>query len=174
MAAGCCSSFVTLSRAAARYASAIVRRAGAGAVHPDWHVRAAVCEQCPMRVFVLAAPAAPAAAPVKADAPAERRPGVSPPGYEKVTVAGHTALCEPNDVAWVKQALADVKPPQKAGVTPGDMIQTLVDKRAALTKQMVTDLALADDKAVNEFLDTKLVTTLKKLDETRPTLLYLD
>src|SRR6266480_7618919 len=52
MAAGCCSSFVTLSRAAARYASAIVRRAGAGAVHPDWHVRAAVCEQCPMRVIV--------------------------------------------------------------------------------------------------------------------------
>jgi hypothetical protein len=124
-------------------------------------------------VFVLAAPAAPAAAPVKTDAPAERKAVVIPPGYEKVTVAGHTALCEPNDVVWVKQALADVKPPQKAGVTPGDMIQTLVDKRAALTKQMVTDLALADDKAVNEFLDTKLVTTLKKLDDTRPPLFYL-
>jgi len=53
------------------------------------------------------------------------------------------------------------------------MIQTLVDKRAALTKQMVTDLALADDKAVNEFLDTKVIATLKKLDETRPPVFYL-
>src|SRR6266704_6735557 len=52
MSAGCCSTFATLSRAAARYASAIVRRAGIGAVHPDWHVRAAVCEQCPMRMIV--------------------------------------------------------------------------------------------------------------------------
>src|SRR5437868_11788742 len=64
-------------------------------------------------VYVLAAPAAPTAAPVKTDAPAERKPVVIPPGYEKVTIAGHTALCEPNDVTWVKQALADVKPAQK-------------------------------------------------------------
>jgi hypothetical protein len=40
-----------LSRAAARYAGAVVRRAGAGAVHPEWAARAAVCEQCPLRVI---------------------------------------------------------------------------------------------------------------------------
>jgi hypothetical protein len=119
-----------------------------------------------------APPAADApAAGAKADAP--RAVAVIPPGYEKVTVAGHTALAEPNDVAWVKQALTDTKVAPKNGVTPADMIQTLVDKRAALTKQMVTDLALADDKAVNEFLDTKVIATLKKLDETRPPLFYL-
>jgi hypothetical protein len=117
------------------------------------------------------APAAPAPAAPKADAP--RVVAVIPPGYEKVTVAGHTALAEPNDVAWVKQALTDTKAPPKNGVTPADMIQTLVDKRAALTKQMVTDLALMDDKAVNEFLDTKVIATLKKLDETRPPIFYL-
>jgi len=116
--------------------------------------------------------AAPAIAP-KADATPARQALVMPPGYEKVTVAGHTALAEPNDVAWVKQALTDTKPPPKMGVSPADMIQTLVDKRAALTKQMVTDLALADDKAVNEFLDTKVIATLKKLDETRPPVFYL-
>jgi hypothetical protein len=118
----------------------------------------------------FAAPPAPAA---KADAPTPRVMVVVPPGYEKVTVAGHTALAEPNDVAWVKQALTDTKPPAKNGVSPADMIQTLVDKRAALTKQMVTDLALPDDKAVNEFLDTKVIATLKKLDELRPPLFYL-
>jgi hypothetical protein len=120
---------------------------------------------------VSAAPAPAAPAAPKADAP--RAVAVPPPGYEKVTVAGHTALAEPNDVAWVKQALTDTKVAPKNGVTPADMIQTLVDKRAALTKQMVTDLALADDKAVNEFLDTKVIATLKKLDEMRPPLFYL-
>ena len=124
-----------------------------------------------MLVPAHAAPPAAAPAAPKADAP--RAVAVSPPGYEKVTVAGHTALAEPNDVAWVKQALTDTKAPPKNGVTPADMIQTLVDKRAALTKQMVTDLALTDDKAVNEFLDTKVIATLKKLDETRPPIFYL-
>lgn len=126
--------------------------------------------------FVYSGRLAPAHAAPPAPAPATDAPrvvAVVPPGYEKVTVAGHTALAEPNDVAWVKQALTDTKAPPKNGVTPADMIQTLVDKRAALTKQMVTDLALADDKAVNEFLDTKVIATLKKLDEMRPPIFYL-
>ncbi|HEY7117390.1 MAG TPA: hypothetical protein VH475_12435, partial [Tepidisphaeraceae bacterium] len=67
----------------------------------------------------------------------------------------------------------DVKPPAKPAVTPGDMIQTLVDKRAALTKQIVTDLALPDDRTVNEFFDAKVIPTLKKLDETRPPIFFL-
>ncbi|HEY7118384.1 MAG TPA: hypothetical protein VH475_17475, partial [Tepidisphaeraceae bacterium] len=65
-------------------------------------------------VYVTAAPG-PAAAPAAASGqkpaatePPARRELVMPPGYEKVTVAGHTALCEPNDAAWVKQALGDV------------------------------------------------------------------
>jgi hypothetical protein len=120
----------------------------------------------------FAAPPAPAA-DAKSDAAPARKILVVPPGYEKVTVAGHTALAEPNDVPWVKQALTDTKPPPKNGVSPADMIQTLVDKRAALTKQMVTDLALSDDKEINEFLDTKVIATLKKLDETRPPVFYL-
>jgi hypothetical protein len=120
----------------------------------------------------LAAPPV-AAADAKTDATPAPQVAVIPPGYEKITVAGHTALAQPNDVAWVKQALTDTKPPPKAGASPADMIQTLVDKRAALTKQMVTDLALADDKEVNEFLDTKVIATLKKLDEIRPPVMYL-
>jgi hypothetical protein len=121
----------------------------------------------------FAAPAAAAAADTKGDGAAAPQTAVVPQGYEKVTVAGHTALAEPNDVAWVKQALTDTKPPPKVGTSPGDMIQALVDKRAALTRQMVTDLALADDKEVNEFFDTKVIPTLKKLDEMRPPVSYL-
>jgi hypothetical protein len=44
------SRFASLSRAAAKYASAVVRRAGAAAVHPDWTARAEICERCPLRV----------------------------------------------------------------------------------------------------------------------------
>jgi len=50
--ATCCSTFASLSRAAAKYAGAIARRAGAGSVHPDWAARASLCERCPMRVLV--------------------------------------------------------------------------------------------------------------------------
>jgi hypothetical protein len=119
-----------------------------------------------------AAGAKPAAATAAPAAPA-RQVMVVPPGYEKVTAGGHTALAEPNDVAWVKQALGDVKPQPKPQNSPADMLKRLADNRAALTKQIVTDLALPDDKAVNEFLDTKLVTTLKKLDEIRPPVFFL-
>src|SRR5258706_4102048 len=126
-----------------------------------------------LSVYVALTLAAPACPDPKADAPAPRVMVVVPPGYEKVTVAGHTALAEPNDVAWVKQALTDTKPPPKNGITPADMIQTLVDKRAALTKQMVTDLALPDDKALNESRDTKVMATLKRLDDLRPPVFYL-
>jgi hypothetical protein len=47
----CCSPFRALSRAAAKYTASVVRRAGMGAVHPDWAARAAVCETCPLRVL---------------------------------------------------------------------------------------------------------------------------
>lgn len=54
--ATCCprrpSAFAALSRATAKYTAAILRRAGAAPVHPDWPARAAVCETCPLRVQV--------------------------------------------------------------------------------------------------------------------------
>ena len=52
MPLACCSRFAALSRAAAKYATAVARRAGAATVHPDWTSRAAVCETCPLRVIV--------------------------------------------------------------------------------------------------------------------------
>ena len=55
-----------------------------------------------LSAYVAPSFAAPPAPAPKADAPTPRVVVVVPPGYEKVTVAGHTALAEPNDVAWVK------------------------------------------------------------------------
>ena len=52
MAFACCSRFAALSRAAAKYATAVARRSGASAMHPVWTVRAEICERCPLRVVV--------------------------------------------------------------------------------------------------------------------------
>jgi hypothetical protein len=42
----------TLSRAARNFAVAVARRAGVGSIHPQWTVRAEICERCPLRVAV--------------------------------------------------------------------------------------------------------------------------
>jgi hypothetical protein len=119
-----------------------------------------------------AAPEAPAVPPVK-PAKAPFRITV-PAGYEKVTVAGHTALCEPNDVAWVKQGLTDAKPAVTTNmVLPEAIVAGLKEKREGLVKQMVTNLALPDDKAVNAFLDNELIPKLNKLQAARPPIFFL-
>ena len=126
-----------------------------------------------------AAPAVPAqiAPPAGAAAPAaethKRQEMVVPPGYQKVTVGDHTVLCEAAEAAWVKQALGEVKPPAKPNISPADVIKALPDKRAALAKQVATDLALTDDRSVGEFLDAKLIPTLKKLQDFRPPVYFL-
>jgi hypothetical protein len=117
-----------------------------------------------------APPAAATAAP--ADAP-KRRELVVPPGYQKVTVGAHTALCEPGDAAWVRQALEQVKPTARPSPAPADVIKALADKRAGLAQQVMTDLALPDGRSAGEFLDGKLIPTLKKLDEARPPVFFL-
>jgi hypothetical protein len=44
--------FATLTRAAGKFARSVARRAGVGAVHPHWTLRAEICERCPVRMVV--------------------------------------------------------------------------------------------------------------------------
>ena len=46
----CTGGFRTLSRAAAKAATARLRAMGLGATAPDWAPRAEICERCPLRV----------------------------------------------------------------------------------------------------------------------------
>jgi hypothetical protein len=119
-----------------------------------------------------AAPEAPAVPPIKPAKAAFRM--TVPTGYEKITVAGHTALCEPNDVAWVKQGLTDAKPAVTTNmVLPEAIVAGLKEKREGLVKQMVANLALPDDKTVNAFLDSELIPKLNKLQAARPPIFFL-
>jgi hypothetical protein len=98
---------------------------------------------------------------------------VMPPGYEKVSVAGHTALCMPNDKEWVTKALTAIKPATRPTTMPADLLKRVTENRAAVVKQMVTDLAMADDKQAKVVFDEKILPTLTKLDQLKPPVFFL-
>src|SRR5256885_1784711 len=95
-----------------------------------------------------AAPPPPATAPVPPPYVLEM-----PPGYQKIAVGEHTVLCLPADAEWVKKALAETKPATRPTTMPTDLLKRVADNRAAVVKQMVSDLALADDKQPNRLFD---------------------
>jgi hypothetical protein len=115
----------------------------------------------------------PAAAPAGAGAAPPRWQMVVPAGFEKVTVAGHTAVCQPADSAWVRQALAEVKPATRPTTMPADLLRRVKENRAAVTRQIVTDFAAPDEKGPNRLFDELLIPTLTKLDELRPPVFLL-
>jgi hypothetical protein len=98
---------------------------------------------------------------------------VMPPGFEKLTVGAHTAICQPNDVEWVKKALAEVKPATRPSTMPADLLKRVTETRPAVVKQMVADFALPDDKEPNRLFDEKLLPTLTKLDQLKPPVYFL-
>src|SRR3954470_6326733 len=105
----------------------------------------------------FAQPAAPATPPPAAAPPAKPRYVMTPPpGFEKLTVAGHTAVCEANDAKWVRQALTDLKPATRPTTMPADLLKQVTAARSAVVKQMVADLALPDDKLPNQIFDQNL------------------
>ena len=95
-----------------------------------------------------------------------------PPGFEKITVGDHTAVCLPDDAKWVRQGMEKVKPATRPTTMPSDLLKRLADNRAALIKQMVSDLALPDDKHVTDFVDNKLADALKKLENIKPPVFF--
>jgi hypothetical protein len=98
---------------------------------------------------------------------------VMPPGYQKVAVGNHTAICLPTDAEWVKRALTETKPATRPTTMPADLLKRIADNRAAVVKQMVADLALADDKQPNRLFDEQIIPTMKKLDALHPSIYFL-
>lgn len=96
-----------------------------------------------------------------------------PPGFETHTAGGHTAICEPADVEWVKKALASVKPTTRPTTMPSDLIEKATAQRAELIKQMIADIGVADEKAITAFYDNRLLATLKKMQDLKPPVFFL-
>jgi len=95
-----------------------------------------------------------------------------PPGFEKISVGSHTAVCLPDDAKWVRQGMERAKPATRPTTMPSDLLKRLADNRAALIKQMVSDLALPDDKHVTDFVDNKLADAIKKLEGIKPPVFF--
>ena len=129
--------------------------------------------RCLILFLTLAAAAFPALAQPATTAPAPREVLVMPPGFQKVTVGDHTALCMPNDAQWVQGALTSIKPATRPTTMPSDLLTRINQKRAEIVKLMVTNLALPDDKLANAIFDDHLLPMLKKLDQLRPPVFFL-
>jgi hypothetical protein len=128
-------------------------------------------------LFATAAPDAPKpAAPAGAGAGDFAKPPVKvvvPDGFERVQVGGHTALCQPNDVEWVKQALTAVKAADKVPGGPQDMKASITGKNKDLFEKQLKDDLGVDAAAAGQFINGTLAPALDKLDTTRPPLFYL-
>jgi hypothetical protein len=98
---------------------------------------------------------------------------VVPPGWERVSVAGRTAVCRPADAAWVRQALGEVKATTRPTTMPADLVKRVTDNRTAVTRAIVADFALADDREVGRLFDELLIPTLTKMQELRPPIIFL-
>ncbi len=89
-----------------------------------------------------------------------------------VKAGGRCAFCQPRDEAWVRDTLASVAPATRPTTMPSDIIARVQQCRGELTDQMMRDLALTDRKAIDEFLDGKLLPALARIDAVKPTIYY--
>jgi hypothetical protein len=125
-------------------------------------------------VSAMAAPDAPKAGGDFASPAATPRKAVEvPAGYQKVTVGVNTAICQPNDVKWVTDALTAVKAPEAPPGAPSARVAQLKDKRELLLKNLKEDLALADDAEAKALIDVQIPAKLATLEKTRPPVFYL-
>jgi len=86
-----------------------------------------------------------------------------PTGFHKLTVGNFVAFCLPEDDAWLEPVLKKIKPASRPTTMPSDLLAAINTHRSELVKQLVTELALTDDKPLNDFLDQKYLPMLNKL-----------
>jgi hypothetical protein len=95
-----------------------------------------------------------------------------PPGFHVITIGQRSAICRPEDDAWIKEVLTSVAPATRPTTMPSDIAGLLQQHRKELTTAIVQDLALSDSKAVDDFLDTKLLPRLTNIGALKPTVYY--
>ena len=95
-----------------------------------------------------------------------------PPGFHVVTSGQRSAICRPEDDAWIKEVLASAAPATRPTTMPSDIAGLLQQHRQELISAIMHDLALSDRKTVNDFLDGKLLPQLTKIGELKPTIYY--
>jgi hypothetical protein len=95
-----------------------------------------------------------------------------PPGFHVITTGQRSAICRPEDDAWIKAVLASVAPATRPTTMPSDIAGLIQQHRKELTAAIMRDLALSDHKAIDNFLDNELLPRLAKIGELKPTIYY--
>ncbi|HTL30142.1 MAG TPA: hypothetical protein VL282_13010 [Tepidisphaeraceae bacterium] len=98
---------------------------------------------------------------------------IIPPGFQKVTIGGHTVLAEPTDLPWITEALTNFKPTTRPTTMPADLMASLKEVRPQIEKQLADDLGINDPKLTTELFEQILYPNLTRLGEMKPPLFYL-
>jgi hypothetical protein len=129
--------------------------------------------------LTMADDAAPPAAAPSTTAPATSQPTrvahkmEVPPGFHLVQVAGRAVVCEPQDDTWVSAAAQAVPPATRPSTMPSDIEGFVKVRRGDVTAEMMRDLAMTDQKPIDDFFDGRLADSLQKMDAMKPGVYYL-
>ena len=108
-----------------------------------------------------------AAAADPATQPAPHKAQV-PPGFHVLAIGDRAVFCAGGDDVWVKPVLESVPAATRPATMPSDVVSALQQRRSELATQILQDLALDDRKAVDEFIDGKLLAALAKVGAMKP------
>jgi hypothetical protein len=99
---------------------------------------------------------------------------VSPPkGFVKETISGVPLFIEATEAEWIREAAKGFKPATRPAMGPAEIVEGIGKDRTRLVGQIKADLALADDKEINKFLDEKFLPALRKVESGQPVFYYL-
>src|SRR5437016_5435018 len=88
-----------------------------------------------------------------------------PAGFVKVIAGQRVAICDPADETWIKEALTAAAAATKPSTMPADLIQRVMDHRAAMVKQMAADFGISDAAKIDQYFDQTIIPDLRKLQD---------
>jgi hypothetical protein len=96
-----------------------------------------------------------------------------PAGFKRVSIEGRELFVQPQDEAWVSQAIQNAPPTTMPTTMPADLIERLQARRGDIARRLAAELAVADPKEVEKYFDESLLPMLRRIDQFRPSLIYL-
>lgn len=89
---------------------------------------------------------------------------VTPAGFVRMEISGRQFMIEPGDEAWVREAVAKVRPATRPSTMPSDVVERLKEGREEFARMVAGDLGV-EAEVVGKWVDEKLVPALVELQE---------
>jgi hypothetical protein len=98
---------------------------------------------------------------------------VLPPGFKIVLSDRRSVVCQEGDEAWVRQALAEVKPTTMPTTMPSDLLEKLSELRDVLSERVARDLGLTDAALPRKLIDEQVLPLLRSATDFDPPVFYM-